>query len=315
MIPSPSSVLRPRVVVSRFRVRHSGASGLPMPKAGNRRPSDNTSIVAHCLASNTGSRNARDSTLTPNLSRRVRPARPANGNSITPTPIATFLGILPSSLALTGLAQGRFYTISRRSKATANSEALADDIGPRPAHHNRYGSKPALPFRNRRPSRLPRPGQHADGTARWSGADRLRTRPCRRRGSADSERASRQAQGGSPPGFDKAGPALVLPARLPTDRQDAGEHDGGHPSRSGALPAALAWRRRVAQRPHLLRSSGRAAWCGIGRCTGETGAHLAVRRWWHGHAGRRGVFRRLWHRGSRAGSLSPPLLPAVSRLE
>src|SRR6202022_3539526 len=151
---------------------------------------------------------------------RQNPATPANGNSINPTPIATFLGILPSSLALASLAQGRFYTISRRSKATANSEALADDIGPRPAHHNRYGRQLPLPFRNRRPRRLPRPGQHADGTARWSGADRLRARPCRRRGSADSERASRQAQGGSPPGFDKAGPALLLPAPPPAHRQE-----------------------------------------------------------------------------------------------
>src|SRR5262249_39247858 len=133
MISSPSSVLRPRVLVSRFRVRHSGASGLPMPKAGNSRPSDNTSIVAHCLAKSTGSRKANDSTLTPNLIRRVRPASaaitlmhsrigsrlimrsvchsestppashrstqrqnpatPEHGNSIRPSPIATFLGI------------------------------------------------------------------------------------------------------------------------------------------------------------------------------------------------------------------------------
>ena len=77
MISSPSSVLRPRVLVSRFRVRHSGASGLPMPKAGNSRPSDRKSIVAHCLATSTGSRNASESTLTPNLSRRVRPASAA----------------------------------------------------------------------------------------------------------------------------------------------------------------------------------------------------------------------------------------------
>ena len=58
-------------------MRHSGASGLPMPKAGSSRPSDKTSIVAHCLATSTGSRNASDSTLTPNLSRRVRPANAA----------------------------------------------------------------------------------------------------------------------------------------------------------------------------------------------------------------------------------------------
>ena len=45
-----------------------------MPKPGSSRPCDSTSIVAHCLASSTGSRNASDTTLTPNLIRRVRPA-------------------------------------------------------------------------------------------------------------------------------------------------------------------------------------------------------------------------------------------------
>src|SRR5215467_242410 len=148
MISSPSSVLRPRVLVSRFKVRHSGPSGLPMPKAGNRRPSDRKSIVAHCLATSTGSRKASESTLTPNLSRRVRPARaairlmhsrigsrlimrsvchsestppasqrstqrqnpdtPSNGNSISPSPIATFLGILASLVDPLRLAALRF---------------------------------------------------------------------------------------------------------------------------------------------------------------------------------------------------------------
>ena len=138
MISSPSSVLRPLVLVSRFKVRHSGASGLPMPKAGSSRPSESTSIVAHCFAIKTGSRNASDSTLTPNLMRRVRPASAAitlmhsrigsrltirsvchneltppashrstqrqnpatvsNGNSIRPRPTATFLIIAISSL-------------------------------------------------------------------------------------------------------------------------------------------------------------------------------------------------------------------------
>src|ERR1700722_1825792 len=54
MISRHSSVLRPRVLVSTPSASHSGASGLPMPKAGSRRPSESTSIVAHCLASNTG---------------------------------------------------------------------------------------------------------------------------------------------------------------------------------------------------------------------------------------------------------------------
>jgi hypothetical protein len=56
---------------------HSGASGLPMPKAGSRRPSDSMSMVAHCLASSTGSRNASDTTFMPNRMRRVRPAKAA----------------------------------------------------------------------------------------------------------------------------------------------------------------------------------------------------------------------------------------------
>src|SRR6516225_7424346 len=48
-----------------------------MPKAGSRRPSDRTSMVAHCLASSTGSRNASDTTFMPNFMRRVRPAKAA----------------------------------------------------------------------------------------------------------------------------------------------------------------------------------------------------------------------------------------------
>ena len=48
-----------------------------MPKAGSRRPSDSTSIVAHCLASSMGSRKASDTTFMPNFRRRVRPASAA----------------------------------------------------------------------------------------------------------------------------------------------------------------------------------------------------------------------------------------------
>ena len=77
MIASASSVRRPRVRVSTFSAFHSGPSGLPMPKAGSSRPSESTSIVAHCLASRTGSRNASDTTFMPKRSRRVRPASAA----------------------------------------------------------------------------------------------------------------------------------------------------------------------------------------------------------------------------------------------
>ena len=69
--------MRPRVFVSMPSACHSGASGLPMPKAGSRRPSDSMSMVAHCLASSTGSRNASDTTFMPNRMRRVRPAKAA----------------------------------------------------------------------------------------------------------------------------------------------------------------------------------------------------------------------------------------------
>jgi hypothetical protein len=48
-----------------------------MPNAGSSRPSDSTSMVAHCLASRTGSRNASDTTFMPKRRRRVRPARAA----------------------------------------------------------------------------------------------------------------------------------------------------------------------------------------------------------------------------------------------
>src|SRR5262245_49162515 len=78
MISSASSVLRPRVVGSRCMASHSGPRGLPMPKPGSMRPSDSTSMVAHCLASSTGSRITAATTLTPNLIRRVRPATAAS---------------------------------------------------------------------------------------------------------------------------------------------------------------------------------------------------------------------------------------------
>jgi hypothetical protein len=77
MICSASSVRRPRVLVSMSSASHSGPSGLPMPKPGSSRPSESTSIVAHCLASSTGSRSASDTTFMPKRSRRVRPASAA----------------------------------------------------------------------------------------------------------------------------------------------------------------------------------------------------------------------------------------------
>src|ERR1700759_3097713 len=90
MISRHSSVLRPRVLVSTPSASHSGPSGLPMQKAGSKRPSDRTSMVAHCLASSTGSRNASDTTFMPNFMRRVRPAKAAivfidsrNGRGLT----------------------------------------------------------------------------------------------------------------------------------------------------------------------------------------------------------------------------------------
>ena len=76
MISSASSVTRPRVAVSSPIACHSGAAGLPMPKAGSSRPSESTSMVAHCLATSTGSRKASETTFMPNFSRRVRPAKP-----------------------------------------------------------------------------------------------------------------------------------------------------------------------------------------------------------------------------------------------
>src|SRR3984893_13688504 len=142
MISRHSSVLRPRVLVSMPSACHSGASGLPMPKAGSRRPSDSTSMVAHCLASSTGSRNASDTTFIPNRMRRVRPAKaaivvidsrngwrltirsvcqiestppashmsiqrqyaaaPENGNSAQPSPIPIPMAALPSALGRCG---------------------------------------------------------------------------------------------------------------------------------------------------------------------------------------------------------------------
>src|SRR5262245_27396185 len=74
MISSASSVLRPRVAGSRCMASHSGPRGLPMPNPGSMRPPESTSMVAHCLASSTGSRIAAPTTFTPNLIRRVRPA-------------------------------------------------------------------------------------------------------------------------------------------------------------------------------------------------------------------------------------------------
>src|SRR5260221_2284686 len=145
MISSASSVRLPLVFVSRLRVFHSGAAGLPMPNAGRRRPSDSRSMVAHCLASRTGSRSASDTTFMPNLILRVRPASaaitlklsrigsletsrsvchsestpppsqastqrqqpraPSNGNSIKPNPTATVTSGLRERRELVELAQ------------------------------------------------------------------------------------------------------------------------------------------------------------------------------------------------------------------
>ena len=49
---------RPRPLVSRPVAFQSGARAVPMPKAGSIRPPLSTSIVAHCLASSSGSRSA-----------------------------------------------------------------------------------------------------------------------------------------------------------------------------------------------------------------------------------------------------------------
>ena len=56
MRSSPSSVRRPRPLVSVPVAAQSGARIAPMPKAGKSRPSLSTSMVAHCLASSSGSR-------------------------------------------------------------------------------------------------------------------------------------------------------------------------------------------------------------------------------------------------------------------
>ena len=74
MISSPSSVRVPRPLVSRPVDFQSGERMLPMPNAGSSRPLLSTSMVAHCLASSSGSRMPTDATFMPNLSRLVAPA-------------------------------------------------------------------------------------------------------------------------------------------------------------------------------------------------------------------------------------------------
>ena len=69
--------VRPRPRVSRPVASQSGARLLPMPNIGNRRPSLRTSMVAHCLASSSGSRRPSVATFMPNLMRWVAPASAA----------------------------------------------------------------------------------------------------------------------------------------------------------------------------------------------------------------------------------------------
>ena len=73
MSSSPSSVRTPRPAVSVPVAAQSGARIAPMPKAGSRRPALSRSMVAHCLASSSGSRKPTEATFMPNLRRSVRP--------------------------------------------------------------------------------------------------------------------------------------------------------------------------------------------------------------------------------------------------
>src|SRR5690242_9489504 len=167
MISRHSSALRPRVLVSTPSASHSGPSGLPTPKAGSRRPSDSTSMVAHCLASRTGSRNASETTFMPNFMRRVRPANaaivvmdsrngwrltirsvcqiestppashmsiqrqyaaaPENGNSAQPSPIPTPMRLLS--------ALGRCGFDARRHVAHEAFETAVHLLGPHARRH------------------------------------------------------------------------------------------------------------------------------------------------------------------------------------
>ena len=104
MRSSPSSVRRPRPSVSVPVAAQSGARIAPMPKAGSRRPSLSTSIVAHCLASSSGSRSPTEATFMPNLMRWVRPASAAitlitsrNGSSETRRSVCQRESTPPSS--------------------------------------------------------------------------------------------------------------------------------------------------------------------------------------------------------------------------
>ena len=89
----------------------------------------------------------------------------------------------------------------------------------------------------------------------------------------------------------KAGPALLLPARLADDRPNARKHHGGRGGRSAPLPAAMARRRCAAECAHLLRSSGRAPRRRLGRRAGRAGTRGAVRGWRHRHCDGRRILR------------------------
>ena len=63
--------------MGRLVARNSGATAPPTPNAGSMRPPLRKSIVAHSLASTSGSRNGTTTTFMPNLSRSVAPASAA----------------------------------------------------------------------------------------------------------------------------------------------------------------------------------------------------------------------------------------------
>src|SRR5690606_26323503 len=69
------------------KARCSAGTGAPRPTAGSRRPPDRRSRLASSLATTTGLRPGRTSTLVPSFNRRVRPAataRPTNGSGAGP---------------------------------------------------------------------------------------------------------------------------------------------------------------------------------------------------------------------------------------
>src|SRR5262249_42305039 len=130
MISRASSARRPLPAYGRLVAFHSGAIAGPTPKAGSSRPPLRKSIVAHSLASTSGSRKLTTVTFMPNFSRSVAPARAA-------------ITLIGSSC---GTADTRRSVCHRESRSLASQRSTKRQTGSAPANGSWASRRPMRTF-------------------------------------------------------------------------------------------------------------------------------------------------------------------------